>query len=59
MYEQGLQEKLDWYLELRKFGNVPTGEFGVGLERFVQVVLGQENIKDVIPYPRYPHHCKL
>ncbi|KAI5703195.1 hypothetical protein M8J75_008840 [Diaphorina citri] len=59
LYEQGLQEKLDWYLELRKFGNVPTGGFGVGLERFVQVVLGQENIKDVIPYPRYPHHCKL
>ncbi|KAL1459495.1 hypothetical protein WDU94_011470 [Cyamophila willieti] len=59
LYEKKLQTKLDWYLELRKFGNVPTGGFGIGLERFIQVLCGTENIRDVIPYPRYPHHCKM
>ncbi|XP_043289399.1 probable asparagine--tRNA ligase, mitochondrial isoform X2 [Venturia canescens] len=50
---------LNWYLELRKFGNVPTGGFGMGFERFLQCVLGIPNIKDVIPFPRWPHNCTL
>lgn len=54
-----VDEKLLWYLELRKFGNVPTGGFGMGFERFLQVILGIPNIKDTIPFPRYPHNCKL
>lgn len=59
LFDLNLHDSLDWYLELRKYGNVPTGGFGVGLERFVQVVCGTENIRDAIPFPRYPHHCKL
>lgn len=54
-----LEEKLAWYLELRKFGNVGTGGFGMGFERFLQLILGIHNIKDTIPFPRYPHNCKL
>ena len=50
---------LGWYLELRKFGNVPTGGYGMGFERFLQCVLGTPNIKDVIPFPRWPHNCSL
>ncbi|XP_057319773.1 probable asparagine--tRNA ligase, mitochondrial [Microplitis mediator] len=50
---------LDWYLDLRKYGNVPTGGFGMGYERFLQVVLGIPNIRDVIPFPRWPHNCSL
>ena len=50
---------LDWYLELRKFGNVPTAGFGMGFERYLQLLLGMENIKDVIPFPRWPHSCNL
>ncbi|XP_058805601.1 probable asparagine--tRNA ligase, mitochondrial [Phymastichus coffea] len=48
---------LDWYLELRKYGNVPTAGFGMGFERYLQFVLGVPNIKDVIPFPRWPHNC--
>lgn len=55
----GLENKLDWYLELRKFGNVTTGGFGMGFERYLQVILGTSNIKDTIPFPRWPHNCKL
>ncbi|XP_015113031.1 probable asparagine--tRNA ligase, mitochondrial [Diachasma alloeum] len=63
-YEK-LQEKIpptgdvSWYLDLRKYGNVPTGGFGMGFERYLQAVLGIANIKDVIPFPRWPHNCSL
>lgn len=46
-----------WYLELRKFGSVPHAGFGVGFERLVQCTTGMENIRDVIPFPRYPGHA--
>ncbi|XP_014235871.1 probable asparagine--tRNA ligase, mitochondrial [Trichogramma pretiosum] len=50
---------LDWYLQLRKYGNVPTAGFGMGFERFLQFILGVPNIKDVIPFPRWPYNCNL
>ncbi|XP_063927886.1 asparaginyl-tRNA synthetase [Zophobas morio] len=50
---------LEWYLELRKFGSVPTGGFGLGFERYLQSLLGIGNIKDAIPFPRWPHNCSL
>lgn len=50
---------LSWYLELRKYGNVPTGGFGMGFERLLQCVLGISNIKDTVPFPRWPHNCSL
>lgn len=43
-----------WYLELRKYGSVPHSGFGAGLERLVLFATGMENIRDVIPFPRYP-----
>ncbi|RWS28754.1 putative asparagine--tRNA ligase-like isoform X2 [Leptotrombidium deliense] len=49
----------DWYLDLRKFGTVPHSGFGFGFDRYVQSITGVTNIKDVIPFPRWPHHCKL
>jgi len=42
-----------WYLDLRKYGSVPHAGFGLGFERAVQYVTGIQNIRDVIPYPRY------
>jgi asparaginyl-tRNA synthetase len=55
MQEMGLSEKdYWWYLELRKYGTVPHSGFGLGLERAVQFITGMTNIRDVIPFPRYP-----
>lgn len=54
-----LLTKLNWYLDLRKFGNVPTGGFGMGFERYLKVLMGTTNIKDTIPFPRWPHSCML
>ncbi len=47
-------EEYWWYLELRKYGTVPHAGFGVGFERLIQFTTGMENIRDVIPFPRYP-----
>lgn len=58
--EQRMKElKMDpapywWYLELRKYGSVPHAGYGVGFERLVQFATGMDNIRDVIPFPRYP-----
>ncbi len=53
--ELKLPEKdLWWYLELRKFGSAPHSGFGLGFERLLQFVTGMTNIRDVIPFPRYP-----
>ena len=47
------------YLDLRRFGSVPHAGFGLGFERLVQFSTGMDNIRDVIPFPRYPGHCKF
>eukprot|EP01147_Barroeca_monosierra_P003311 gene3311-5999_t len=46
----------EWYLDLRRFGTVPHSGFGLGFERLILFVTGMENIRDAIPYPRYPGH---
>ena len=47
-------EELWWYLDLRKFGSVPHSGFGLGFERLMMFVTGMSNIRDVIPFPRFP-----
>ncbi|GFE54129.1 asparaginyl-tRNA synthetase [Babesia ovis] len=42
----------DRYLELRKYGNVPHGGFGIGFERMLMYLLGIQNIRDVIHFPK-------
>ncbi len=60
MKEMSIHEKdLWWYLESRKFGTVPHSGFGLGFERLVQFVTGMSNIRDVIPFPRYPGHIEF
>lgn len=46
-----------WYLDLRKYGSVPHAGFGAGFERLMRFVTGLDNIRDVIPFPRYPGNC--
>ncbi len=47
------------YLDLRRYGSVPHAGFGLGFERLIQFATGVENIRDVIPFPRYPGHCEF
>jgi asparaginyl-tRNA synthetase len=43
-----------WYLDSRKYGSVPHSGFGMGFERFLMMITGIGNIRDVIPFPRTP-----
>ncbi len=42
----------EWYLDLRRFGSVPHGGFGLGVERTVAWICGLKHIRETIPYPR-------
>ncbi|HMD51046.1 MAG TPA: amino acid--tRNA ligase-related protein, partial [Bryobacteraceae bacterium] len=46
------REAFNWYLDLRKFGSVPHGGFGMGIERFVAWMCGLEHIRETIAFPR-------
>jgi len=48
-----------WYRDLRKFGSVPHSGFGCGFERLIMLTTGVENIRDTIPFPRYPGHAEF
>ena len=48
-----------WYLELRKFGTVPHAGFGLGFERLILFCTGIENIREVIPFPRWPGNASF
>lgn len=49
---------MDWYMDTRRYGTVPHSGFGLGFERLVLFVTGMQNIRDVIPFPRYPKNCE-
>lgn len=51
-------DDFEWYLDLRRYGSVPHSGFGLGFERLVMFVTGLENIRDTIPYPRWPKNAK-
>ena len=46
------QEAFEWYLDLRRYGTVPHGGFGMGIERAVAWICGLEHVRETIPYPR-------
>ena len=58
--EMGIhEEELWWYLELRKFGTAPHAGFGLGFERLILFITGMGNIRDVIPFPRFPKSAEF
>lgn len=47
-------EGYDYYFDTRRYGSVPHGGFGLGMERVVSWICGLDTIKDAIPFPRTP-----
>ncbi|XP_072953925.1 asparagine--tRNA ligase, cytoplasmic 1-like [Typha angustifolia] len=52
-------EPYEWYLDLRRYGTVKHSGFGLGFERMILFATGLDNIRDVIPFPRYPGKADL
>lgn len=60
MDEMNIPEKeMNWFLDTRRFGTAPHAGFGLGFERLVLFVTGMTNIRDVIPFPRYPKSAEF
>ena len=50
-------EPYSGYLDLRRYGTVPHAGFGLGFERLVLFATGVDNIREAIPFPRWPGHA--
>ena len=48
-------EAFRWFMDLRRYGSVPHGGFGLGLERTVAWICGVEHLRECIPFPRMLH----
>lgn len=52
-------EEMDWFLDTRRFGTCIHSGFGLGFERLVLFITGMQNIRDVIPFPRFPGNAEF
>jgi asparaginyl-tRNA synthetase len=52
-------EEMYWYLDTRRYGACPHAGFGLGFERLVLFMTGMTNIRDVIPFPRFPGNAEF
>ena len=53
------REPYEPYLDLRRYGTVPHAGFGLGFERLILFATGLDNIREVIPFPRWPGHAEF
>jgi len=52
-------EEMEWFLDTRRFGTCEHSGFGLGFERLVMFITGMSNIRDVIPFPRFPGNAEF
>lgn len=52
------REAFNWYIDLRKYGTVPHGGFGMGIERCVAWICGLEHVRETIAFPRMLHRLR-
>jgi asparaginyl-tRNA synthetase len=48
---------LEWYTDLRRFGSVPHGGFGLGFDRLLAYLTGVSSVRDVVSFPRWYGRC--
>jgi len=53
MRETGMNEaELEWYKDLRRWGSIPHGGFGVGFDRLIGYLAGVTNLREIVAFPR-------
>jgi asparaginyl-tRNA synthetase len=50
--------ELKWYVDLRRWGSVPHGGFGLGFDRLLGYLAGVPNIREVVTFPRWVGRCE-
>jgi asparaginyl-tRNA synthetase len=50
--------ELKWYVDLRRWGSVPHGGFGLGFDRLLAYLAGIPNIREVVTFPRWVGRCE-
>ena len=55
--ESAASNPLQWYIDLRRYGSVPHGGFGLGFDRLICYLSGVANIRDVVTFPRWHKRC--
>ncbi|KAF2405197.1 asparaginyl-tRNA synthetase-like protein [Trichodelitschia bisporula] len=55
--EAGVPKNLQWYADLRRYGSVPHGGFGLGFDRLLTYLSGVPNVRDVVSFPRWHGRC--
>ncbi len=53
------EEEMSWFLDTRRFGTCPHSGYGLGFSRLVLFITGMSNIRDVVPFPRYPGSAEI
>ena len=53
------EHEMEWFLDTRRYGSCPHAGFGLGFERMIMFLTGMSNIRDVIPFPRYPGNAEF
>jgi asparaginyl-tRNA synthetase len=48
---------LQWYIDLRRWGSVPHGGFGLGFDRLLAYLSGVQNIREIVTFPRWYGRC--
>ncbi|KAF4624800.1 hypothetical protein G7Y89_g13367 [Cudoniella acicularis] len=48
---------LKWYIDLRRWGSIPHGGFGLGFDRLLGYLAGVENIREIVTFPRWVGRC--
>ncbi|KAK5162434.1 hypothetical protein LTR04_003759, partial [Oleoguttula sp. CCFEE 6159] len=51
------ESSLQWYIDLRRYGSVPHGGFGLGFDRLLSYLAGVSNIRDIVTFPRWYGRC--
>jgi asparaginyl-tRNA synthetase len=55
--QQPAAHSLQWYVDLRRWGSVPHGGFGLGFDRLLAYLAGVSNVREVVAFPRWAGRC--